>query len=196
VRPLSTNNLDQALTALAGFLEDAGAERESFVVIGGSALISLGLISRTTRDVDIIAGVDAERGLVDPRPLSDALRAAAEEVARELQLDPHWLKTGPADQVLAGLPDGFLSRLTRRDYGPALTIFLPDRFDLIHLKLFAIMDQGRGRHSADLAALRPTDDELLTAARWVLTQDAGEVFPRIVRTALTDLGYGHLVARL
>jgi len=196
VRPLSTNNLDQALTALAGFLEDAGAERESFVVIGGSALISLGLISRTTRDVDIIAGVDAERGLVDPRPLSDALRAAAEEVARELQLDPHWLNTGPADQVLAGLPDGFLSRLTRRDYGPALTIFLPDRFDLIHLKLFAIMDQGRGRHSADLAALRPTDDELLTAARWVLTQDAGEVFPRIVRTALTDLGYGHLVARL
>lgn len=196
MRPLSTNNLDQALTALAGFLEDAGAERESFVVIGGSALISLGLISRTTRDVDIIAGVDAERGLVDPRPLSDALRAAAEEVARELQLDPHWLNTGPADQVLAGLPDGFLSRLTRRDYGPALTIFLPDRFDLIHLKLFAIMDQGRGRHSADLAALRPTDDELLTAARWVLTQDAGEVFPRIVRTALTDLGYGHLVARL
>jgi hypothetical protein len=196
VKPLSTDNLEQALTALAGFLEEAGAERESFVVIGGSALISLGLISRTTRDVDIMAGVDAERGLVDPRPLSAALQAAAEGVARELQLDPHWLNTGPADQVLAGLPEGFLTRLTRRDYGPALTIFLPDRFDLIHLKLFAIMDQGRGRHSADLSALQPTDDELLTAARWVLTQDAGEVFPRIVRTALTALGYGHLIARL
>jgi len=196
VKPLSSDNLEQALTALAGFLEEAGAERESFVVIDGSALISLGLISRTTRDVDIMAVVDAERGLVDPRPLSDALQAAAEGVARELQLDPHWLNTGPADQVLAALPDGFLSRLTQRDYGPAFTIFLPDRFDLIHLKLFAIVDQGRGRHSADLAALRPTDDDLLTAARWVLTQDAGEVFPRIVRTAFNDLGYGHLVARL
>lgn len=192
MKPLSTHNLEQALTALAGFLEEAGADPEFFVVVGGSALISLGLISRTTRDVDIMAGVDAERGLVDSRPLSAALQAAAEGVARELQLDPHWLNTGPADQVLTGLPDGFLSRLTRRDYGPALTIFLPHRFDL---KLFAIMEQGRGRHSADLAALGPTDDELLTAARWVLTQDAGEVFPRIVRTALTDLGYGHFTAR-
>lgn len=58
------------------------------------------------------------------------------------------------------------------------------------------MDPGRGRHSNDLAALKPTDDELLTAARWVLTQDAGEVFPKIVRTTLTDLGYGHLASQL
>lgn len=196
MKQLSTENLEQALTALAGFLEDANAPRESFVVIGGSALIALGLISRTTKDVDIMAGVDLERGLVDPRPMSAALRAAADGVAREMQMDPHWLNTGPADQVLAGLPDGFLSRLVRRDYGPALTIFLPDRFDLIHLKLFAIMDQGRGRHTADLAALTPTENELLTAARWVLTQDAGEVFPGIVRATLTDLGYGHLAAQL
>lgn len=196
MKPLSATNLDQVLAALAGFLEDARAPRESFVVIGGSALISLGLISRTTRDVDIMAGVDAERGLVDPRPLSAALRAAAEGVAREMQLDPHWLNTGPADQVLAGLPEGFLGRLVRRDYGPALTIYLPDRFDLIHLKLFASLDQGRGRHTADLAALNPTKDELLSAARWVLTQDSGEVFPTIVRTALTDLGHGDVAARL
>ena len=193
---LSTENLEQALTALAAFLEEADAARETLVVICGSALISLGLISRTTKDVDIMAGVDAEHGLVDPRPMSAALQAAAAAVSREMHLDPHWLNTGPADQVLAGLPEGFLSRLTWRDYGPALTIYLPDRFDLIHLKLFAIMDQGRGRHSAELAALRPTEDELLTADRWILTQDAGEVFPQIVRTALTDIGYGHLVARL
>ena len=193
---LSNENLEQALTALSGFLDDAGAPRETLVIIGGSALISLGLISRTTKDVDIMAGVDVERGLVDPRPMSEALRAAAEGVAREMDLDPHWLNTGPADQMLAGLPEGFLSRLTRRDYGPALTICLPDRFDLIHLKLFAIMDQGRGRHSNDLAALQPTADELLTAARWVLTQDTGEVFPNIVRTTLTDLGYGYLASQL
>jgi hypothetical protein len=193
---LAPETLPQALSALAGFLEADGASPETLVVIGGSALITLGIVSRTTKDVDIMACVDPDRGLVDPRPMSEALRAAADKVARELQLDPHWLNTGPADQVLAGLPEGFLSRLTRHDYGPCLTIFFPDRFDLIHLKLFAIMDQGRGRHVSDLQALKPTEEELLLAARWVLTQDAGEDFPQIVRNTLTALGHGDLAARL
>jgi hypothetical protein len=193
---LAPETLQQALSALAGFLEADGAAPESLVVFGGSALITLGIVSRTTKDVDIMAGVDPVRGLVDPRPMSAALIDAADKVARELQLDPHWLNTGPADQVRAGLPEGFLSRLTRHDYGPCLTIFFPDRFDLIHLKLFAIMDQGPGRHSRDLQALQPTGDELLMAARWVLTQDAGEVFQQIVRTTLTAIGHGNLAARL
>lgn len=193
---LSAQNLEEALGALAAFLEQARASPEKLVVIGGSALISLGLVSRTTKDVDIMAGVDAERGLVDPRPMSEALRDAAARVAQEMDLDTRWLNTGPADQVLAGLPEGFLSRLSRRDYGPVLTIYLPDRFDLIHLKLFAIVDQGKGRHSRDLAALQPTDEELLAAARWVLTQDAGEVFPRIVHNVLTELGYARIAAQL
>lgn len=193
---LAPQTLQEALKALAGFLEADGATPESLVVIGGSALITLGFVSRTTQDVDIMAGVDPVRGLVDPRPMSQALRDAADKVARELQLTPQWLNTGPADQVLAGLPEGFLSRLTRHDYGPCLTIFLPDRFDLIHLKLFAIMDQGPGRHVHDLQALQPTEDELLLAARWVLTQDAGEVFPQIVQSTLTTLGHGDLAARL
>lgn len=193
---LSPDSLEQALSSLAGFLEADGAAHETLVVIGGSALIALGIVSRTTKDVDIVAGVDPVHGLVDPRPISQALQLAAVKVAREMQLDPHWLNTGPADQVLAGLPEGFLSRLTRRDYGALLTICFPDRLDLIHLKLFAVMDQGPGRHVSDLKALHPTDDELLLAARWVLTQDAGESFPEIVNAALKDLGYGHLVARL
>ena len=193
---LSSESLEQALNALAGFLEADGSGHETLVVIGGGALLALGIVSRTTRDVDIMATVDPERGLVDPRPMSEALQSAAAKVARELQLDPHWLNTGPADQVSAGLPEGFLSRLTRHDYGICLTIYLPDRLDLIHLKLFAIMDQGPGRHVTDLAALKPTDDELLLATRWVLTQDAGEAFPQIVKTALKDLGYGHLVDRI
>lgn len=196
MKQLSPENLQQAFHALSGFLEAAEAPHETLVIIGGSALITLGIVSRTTKDVDIMAGVDAERGLVDPRPMSPALRAAAENVAREMHLEPNWINTGPADQVLAGLPEGFLSRLSRQDYGPALTLCFPDRFDLIHLKLFAIMDQGKGRHVTDLMALEPTDDEMVKAAAWVLTQDAGEVFPEIVKNGLTQLGYGHLIARL
>lgn len=193
---LAPDTLQHALDALASFLEADGAAPETLVVIGGSALITLGIVSRATKDVDIMAGVDPERGLIDPRPMSEALRSAADKVARELQLDPHWLNTGPADQVLAGLPEGFLSRLTRHDYGPCLTIFYPDRFDLIHLKLFAIMDQGPGRHVSDLQALKPSEEELLHAARWVLTQDAGESFPQIVRNTLTALGHGRLADQL
>jgi hypothetical protein len=184
------------LHALSAFLEADHADPERLVVIGGSALIALGIVSRTTKDMDIMAGVDPWRGLVDPRPLSQALLRAAGKVAQELQLDTHWLNTGPADQIQAGLPVGFLSRLTRRDYGPYLTIFYPDRFDLIHLKLFAVIDQGPGRHVSDLKALQPTEDELLLSARWVLTQDAGDVFPQIVRNTLTSLGYENLANRL
>ncbi len=158
--------------------------------------MALGLVSRTTTDVDILAGVDVQRGLVDPRPISEALKLAAGKVARELQLDPQWLNTGPADQVQAGLPKGFLSRLTRRGYGSALTIYLPDRLDLIHLKLFAVVDQGVGRHSSDLAALQPTNNELLIATRWVLTQDASVVFPEIVRSTLIGLGYGPVATKI
>lgn len=193
---ISSNNLNEALSALGAFLEEANAEPESFVLIGGSALLALGLIFRTTRDADIMAGVDLHEGLVDPRPMSEALRAAARRVAREYDLEENWLNTGPADQVLAGLPEGFLDRLKPRVYGSRLTIHLPDRYDLIHLKLFAAVDQGMGRHVTDLAALTPTDAEMLAAARWVLTQDAGEVFPAIVRDALTQMGYERLTHNL
>lgn len=193
---ITADTLREALSALGAFLEADGAEPESFVLIGGSALLAQGLISRATRDADIMAGVDARLGLVDPRPLSDALRSAARRVARELDLDDHWLNTGPADQLLTGLPEGFLQRLTSRSYGPCLTVHLPGRYDLIHLKLFAAVDQGPGRHVADLAALAPSCDEMLAAARWVLTQDAGEVFPAIVRSALIHMDYEHIADRL
>ena len=196
MNPITPHTLDDALDALAAFLEDAKATPEHLVLIGGAALLALGLVSRTTRDVDIMAGVDARSGLVDPRPLSEALKWAAGKVARELDLHPQWLNTGPADQLQAGLPEGFLSRLTRRDYRSHLMIYLPDRYDLIHLKLFAAVDQGAGRHTRDLAALKPNDEEWLAAARWVITQDAGEVFPELVRQTLKETGHESLAERI
>ena len=153
-----------------------------------------GLVQRATKDVDVLAGVDPKLGLVDPRPLSDTLSRVVDEVGTALDLPRGWLNTGPADQVLAGLPQGFLSRLIRRDYGPRLVIHYPDRFDLIHLKLFAAMDQGPGRHTSDLMKLAPTEDEMLAAVRWVLTQDASDGFAEIVRDALNQLGSCHSFA--
>lgn len=181
---------------LSSFLDQEGAEPEQLVIIGGSALIALDLVSRSTRDVDIMADVDPVKGLVDPRPMSEALQRAAWKVAMELDLEAKWLNTGPADQMRMGLPEGFVSRLSPREIGPRLTVYYPGREDLIHFKLFAVVDQGPGRHREDLKALDPTDDEMLAAARWVLTQDAGEVFPMIVNGTLKELGVGHLVEQL
>ncbi len=188
--------LDQALRLTAERLEQLDAPAETLVVCGGSALLALGLVQRTTKDVDVLAGVDPDSGLVDPRPLSVLLVRVVDEVGAALDLPQGWLNAGPADQVLAGLPEGFLSRLIRRDYGPRLIIHYPDRFDLIHLKFFAAMDQGPGRHTSDLMKLAPTEDEMLAAARWVVTQDASEAFPLLVKDALTQLGFPHVSARL
>jgi hypothetical protein len=193
---LTSDRLKEALGLLSALLEAEGAEPEHLVIIGGSALIALNLVSRATQDVDIMADVDPEKGLVDPRPMSVALVRAARKVAMELTLDPKWLNTGPADQLRTGLPEGFISRLSRREIGSRLIVYYPGRFDLIHLKLFAVVDQGSGRHREDLKALRASDEELLAATRWVLTQDAGEVFPMIVNQTLKELGVGYLTAQL
>jgi len=188
--------LETALQAVSASLAHAGAEAETVVICGGAALLSLGFISRRTKDVDVLAGVHPVDGLIDPRPFSPALEIAVEEVAKALGLPSNWFNAGPADQVMAGLPEGFLSRLKRRDYGSHLIVFLPDRYDLIHLKLFAGVDQGPGRHWSDLKALNPNSDELLAAARWVLGQDMGEVFPDVVRDALKIHDYAKIADQL
>ena len=193
---LSPELLDQALRLTAERLAQLDAPQETLVVCGGAALLALGLVQRTTKDVDVLAGVDPKFGLVDPRPLSTTLSRVVDEVGVTLDLPRGWLNAGPADQVLAGLPEGFISRLIRRDYGPKLIIHYPDRYDLIHLKLFAAIDQGPGRHISDLRKLSPTEDEMLAAARWVLTQDAGEVFPVLVKEAITQLGIPHVATQL
>jgi hypothetical protein len=61
--------LDQVLLLTAERLEQIDAPAETLVVCGGSALLALGLVRRTTKDVDVLAGVDPDSGLVDPRPL-------------------------------------------------------------------------------------------------------------------------------
>ncbi len=192
MKPLDGPILETAFNAISAVLAHARAEPETVVICGGAALLSLGFISRRTKDVDVLAGVHPVDGLVDPRPFSPALKNAVEEVAKALGLPSNWFNAGPADQVMAGLPEGFLSRLQRREHGSHLIVFLPDRYDLIHLKLFAGVDQGPGRHWSDLKALNPTRDELLAAARWVLGQDAGEVFPGVVRDALRIHDYADI----
>lgn len=183
---ITGETLDVLLSALE---EQLGAldHHVEIVVIGGSALTALGLVRRATRDVDLLA--IANRGQLHlAEPLPNELRAARAAVARDFGLDENWLNAGPTDLIKWGLPDGFMTRVVTRPYGPALVVHFAGRLDHIHFKLFALVDQGGGRHETDLRALDPTHEELLAAARWSITQDPSPGYRTVLVDALRYLG--------
>lgn len=145
---MDAGQTDRLLSALGEQLAARG-ERVELVVIGGSGLLALGLISRPTGDVDIVALLSGGL-LTKPRPLPAAVIEARDHVARDFNLPEDWLNAAPADLLDFGLPDSFVDRLERRDYGEALTVHLASRYDQIHFKLYAMVDQGAGKHEADL----------------------------------------------
>jgi hypothetical protein len=183
---INGDTLDVLFGALAEQLRSLGDQYE-IVVIGGSALTALGLVKRATRDVDILA--IAENGeLRSAEPLPDTLRVARDRVARDFDLDEKWLNGGPTSLLLWGLPAGFLDRLSTRNYGQSLAVHFAGRLDQIHFKLYAMVDQGGGRHEADLRALHPSRDELIAAAHWTMTQDPSPGYRMVLEEALDFLG--------
>ncbi|MBN1670146.1 MAG: hypothetical protein JXR37_03895 [Kiritimatiellae bacterium] len=147
-----------------------------------------------------MALLDADSKLVSPDPLPTELMRAALSVARDLGLADNWLNNGPSREpgglYQVGLPAGFSSRLTSREYGRRLTVFLPGRPDLIHFKVFAAVDSGPGRHVDDLLALSPTGDELAAAGRWAMTHDPSEGFRMVLLSMFEKLGFGDVAERL
>ena len=155
------------------------------VAVGGAALRLLGLVDRTTSDVDVIARVPpGQAGEVEhPEPLPPAVvRAAA--AARDLGLPPDWLNTEIAAQWRTGLPPGLAGGLTWLRFGGppgGLELGLVGRRTLVALKLFAAVDRGpTSVHFQDLRALAPSRAELDAAAAWVRTQDESPVFGDMV----------------
>jgi hypothetical protein len=156
-------------------------------VIGGAALTALGIVSRTTLDVDVV-GLRSGAVILSAEPLPDPILRARDRVARDFDLSPEWLNAQAADVVRLGLPGGFGDRTETRRYPPALTVHFASRFDLIHFKLHAFVDRGPGgKHEADLRALDPTSDELIAAGRWAMTHDPSLGFRSILGEALRYL---------
>ena len=80
-----TQKLDEALLLLHEQLELHNAPHSEIVVCGGSALIAIGLVSRTTRDVDVVALM--HRGeLKHSEPLPEHIQQAATKVSEILGL--------------------------------------------------------------------------------------------------------------
>lgn len=178
--------LERALTAL-GELLAADGEDARLVAVGGAALRLLGLVDRTTTDVDVIARVPVAasgRNVQHPEPLPVPVVRAAAAVARDLGLPSDWLNTEIAAQWRMGLPPGLGDDLTWLRFGGppgGLELGLVGRQTLVTLKLFASVDRGpQSVHFQDLRALAPTRAELDAAAAWVRTQDESPVFGDMV----------------
>jgi hypothetical protein len=177
---------DQLLRALG---EQLAARNESYTlaVVGGSALLALGLISRSTRDVDVLAVVENDE-LVSAQPLPATLLDAAHTVALDFGLPDEWLNPGPTSLLDLGLPHGFYERAQHRIYGPGLEILFASRIDQIHLKLYATVDQGTGKHLEDLEALQPSGQELLDAAHWSRSHDPSDGYLGVLKRVLVHFG--------
>jgi hypothetical protein len=183
---IGTQQLDSVLAALGEQLEAAG-QTAHLVVIGGSGLLAIDAISRSTRDVDVVA-LELHGELVPADPLPEAVLSAAAVVARDLGLEKSWLNAGPSSLLALGLPGGFSDRLIRRDYGSAFRVSFASRVDQIFFKLYAAADRREPRDFSDLRQLEPTAAELRAAARWARTHNMPGPFDDAIAQALGDLG--------
>jgi len=189
--------VDTILSALGEqYASLKGAELD-ILVCGGSALQALGLIERPTKDVDVLAILNLENEPILAEPLPKLLLQAVGKVARDFQLVENWLNPGPTSAITLGLPKGLLERAEKRHYGLKLTVRFLSRFDQIHFKLYAAADHSAAsKHYQDLLKLKPTEQEIETAARWAMTQDPSEGFKQMLKLLIKALGYENVIQRI
>jgi hypothetical protein len=192
--------INVALRLLDGRLKLNRSGSFAIVVCGGTALNAMRLISRTTKDVDIVALMNSNNQLTDPAPLPQELLIAAKEVADTLNLPADWLNNGPSSGdgglFRMGLPDGFKERLLKHYQGEKLTVYIISRLDQIYFKLYAAIDQFGSYHASDLKQISPSDDELLEAVRWAATHDPSQGFREAAQLFLREFGYERLADKI
>jgi hypothetical protein len=154
------------------------------VVIGGAALNLLGVVSRYTRDCDIL---DPEI----PTTVITASQNFAIELRRQGQnLRDDWLNNGP-ESLKKNLTNGWQKRLVELYKGKAMHFSTLGRSDLVKTKLFAFCDRGTDRQ--DYLMFKPNHTELIEALEWVKDQDANPDWPKYVSECFSalakELGY-------
>ena len=148
-------NPTETIAAFDRFLLEEGLSFDA-VVIGGAPLHALGIISRTTDDVDVLVPE------VPPSILDAAARFAARPDTQPTESG--WFNSKSYDFVgVEGcLPEGWRMRLRPLYEGSALRLQTLGRLDLLCTKRVALVD--RGTDLGDCIALAPTEDE--PAAVW------------------------------
>ncbi|MGK5084476.1 DUF6036 family nucleotidyltransferase [Bdellovibrionota bacterium FG-1] len=159
-------------TTLNQFDEYLAQRGQAFeaVVIGGAALIVMGIISRDTIDVDCL----------DPKIPDEILKHAANfrTSAPNLRLHEKWINNGP-DSLIRDLPHDWRTRLVPIFKGESLHLLTLGRLDLLKTKLFAFCD--RDQDLQDCMAFKPTQKELDSCIDWVSQRDGNPNWPENVR---------------
>lgn len=149
------------------------------VVIGGSALVLMGVVSRLTRDVEVLAPAVPEAIAAAARDFAKQQRQAGNDIIDD------WLNNGPV-QLGDVLPAGWRERVEPLFKGEAIVFSTLGRPDLLKSKLFALAD--RGTDLDDCLALEPMADELAECLPWLEQQDGNELWPAHVRQTVANLG--------
>jgi hypothetical protein len=148
------------------------------VVVGGAALNMLGIVSRYTKDCDILYPEI-------PKDIGDASRAFAAELRQTGEsLQDDWLNNGPASLV-GHLRPRWQERLQTAFTGTAIHLHCLGRSDFLCAKLFALCD--RGIDLGDCLALAPTAEEIEDIHPWLDQQDAHPDWPAHIQLTLADL---------
>jgi hypothetical protein len=169
--------MKDVLAAFGEYLEERQLTFD-VTIIGGAALLSMGLIDRATQDVDCL----------DPTIPDEVLRAAdafaSEYTGDGSPLRPDWLNNGPSN-LRNDLPQGWRERVATLYRFCGITVRTLGRHDLLLTKLFAFCD--RQQDEEDCVALAPTAQELLASLEWLDDRDGNPLWPGHVRTSLRAL---------
>ena len=171
----------------------------TLVVCGAAALNCTDLLTRQTRDVDVL-GMLAQRGKASllGKGLPEEVLAPVADVAKDLGLEIDWLNDRSLIlQSKPGLPAGFAARVLHPPlgFGPCLCVTFPSRQDMVALKFYAALDgrlEEAMRHFRDLFELAPTRVEVEFAASWLLDRPTSEVFRHKIRDLADRLGFADL----
>jgi hypothetical protein len=186
---MDRSTLATAMTAVGDTLAARGGKHE-VVLVGGGNLLLRGIISRSTRDGDLLGLLGSNHRIIRIEKLPADLAEAVRDVAEAYNLRPDWLNVGPRAILDRPLPAGFYERLERQQYGTGLVVWFAGLYDQICFKLHAAADAYplRDRHVDDLARLEPTRVELISAAKWTLAHDESPGYRLLLVETLKHLG--------
>jgi len=159
------------------FLHEKGLSFEC-VTIGASSLILMDVITRDTKDCDVLYPA-----------IPEEIKQASVEFYRikkieKIDLAKDWFNNGP-ESMRDYLPEGWKENLQTIFDGKALTIKTLDRVNLLRTKLLGLCD--RGADLFDCINMKPTEEEIDEATPWVKEYDGNPMWPKHVDIEITKL---------
>ena len=123
INEFQAEELEEALSAVGELLAAEG-EKFAIVVVGGATMNLLGIVRRSTGDVDVIARAHRDATgdwrLEPAEPFPTPLDRAIRTVARDLGLAEGWMNAVVGAQWMQGLPPGLTEGMVWRNYGKGL----------------------------------------------------------------------------